>query len=162
MLEPVLFRDRSRPAQIVLGGVIPAVIGAVAGVLIGVSSTAYWAVGAVAAIGGFLSGFEHLDGWGGADRGLVGGFIYGVALLVAHAIAGTEAKVSLGKFPPLLAVITAIVGMLLAAAGGRLARLQRERREARAAMPARGTDEPAAPGTATPPPTDRPAGPVAR
>ena len=30
MLEPVLFRDRSRPAQIVLGGVVPAAIGALA------------------------------------------------------------------------------------------------------------------------------------
>ena len=35
MLEPVLFRDRSRPAQIVLGGVVPAAIGALAGVLVG-------------------------------------------------------------------------------------------------------------------------------
>ena len=50
-----------------------------------------------------------------------------MALLVAHAIAGTTAKVSLGSFPPLLAVVTAILGMFLAAAGGRMARTQRER-----------------------------------
>jgi hypothetical protein len=135
-MSPVLFRDRSRPAQIVLGGVPPALLGALAGVLVGVSAGAYWAVGGVAAIGGFLSGFEHQDGWGGADRGLVGGFIYGVALLVAHAIAGTEAKVSLGSFKPLLAVVTAIVGMLLAAAGGRIARMQRERAASSADEPA--------------------------
>jgi hypothetical protein len=163
MLEPVLFRDRSRAAQIVLGGVVPAAIGALAGVLVGVSSTAYWVVAVIAGVGGFLSGFEHRDGWGGADRGLVGGFIYGVALLVAHAIAGTEAKVSLGKFPPLLAVVTAILGMLLAAAGGRLARMQRERRAARAgASPAAGTAEDAAAPEASPRTPDRPAGPVAR
>jgi hypothetical protein len=132
MPEPTLLRDRPRPAQIVLAGVLPAVSGAVAGILLGVSSGAYWGWGAVAAIGGFLSGFEHQDGWGGADRGLVGGAIYGTALLVVHAIAGTHAKVSLGSFPPFLAVITAIVGMFLAAAGGRLARLQRERRAAAA------------------------------
>jgi hypothetical protein len=132
MPEPVLFRDRSRPAQIVLGGVVPAAIGALAGVLIGATTAGYWAIAIIAGIGGFLSGFEHQDGWGGADRGLVGGFIYGVALLIAHAIAGTHAKVSLGSFPPLLAVVTAIIGMLLAAAGGRLARLQRERKAARA------------------------------
>src|SRR3954454_16985733 len=136
MPEPVLFRDRSRPAQIVLGGVIPAAIGALAGVMVGVSSTAYWIVAIIAGIGGFLSGFDHQDGWGGADRGLVGGFIYGVALLVAHAIAGTDAKVSLGSFPPLLAVVTAIIGMFLAAAGGRLARLRRERTAAAADDPA--------------------------
>lgn len=96
---PVLFRDRSRAAQIVLGGVIPAAIGALAGVLVGVSSAAYWAVGLLAAVGAFLSGFEHRDGWGGADRGFFGGLIYGIALLVAHALAGTHAKVSLGGLP---------------------------------------------------------------
>jgi len=127
MLEPVLFRDRSQAAQIALGGVLPALIGAGAGVLLGASVAGYWAIAAVAAIGGFLSGFEHQDGWGGADRGLVGGAIYGASLLIAHAIAGTSAKVSLGSFPPLLAVVTAIVGMLLAGFGGRLARMQRER-----------------------------------
>jgi hypothetical protein len=127
MFSPVLFRDRSRPAQIALGGVVPAIVGAVAGILIGSSVTAYWIVAVVAGLGSILSGFEHLDGWGGADRGLVAGLIYGIALLVAHAIAGTEAKVSLGSFPPLLAVVTAIIGMLLAALGGRIARARRER-----------------------------------
>jgi ABC-type Na+ efflux pump permease subunit len=130
MFSPVLFRDRSRPAQIVLGGVIPAVVGALAGVLIGVSSGAYWAVAILAGLGSILSGFEHQDGWGGADRGLASGFVYGVALLLAHAIAGTHAKVSLGSFPPLLAVVTALFGMCLAAIGGRLARAQREREAA--------------------------------
>jgi hypothetical protein len=151
MLEPVLFRERSRPLQIVLGGVVPAAIGALAGVLVGVTTAGYWAIAIIAGVGGFLSGFEHQDGWGGADRGLVGGFIYGVALLVAHAIAGTHAKVSLGSFPPLLAVVTAIIGMLFAAAGGRLARLQRERKAAHAeteGVPADAAAEPPARGVA--------------
>lgn len=127
MPKPPLFRDRPRPVQVLLGGVIPAAVGALAGVLVGVSSAAYWVVAGLAGLGAFLAGFEHRDGWGGADRGFFGGLIYGVALLVAHAIAGTTAKVSLGSFPPLLAVVTTIAGMLLGAAGGRLARLQRER-----------------------------------
>ncbi len=127
MYEPILLRDRGRPAQIVLGGVVPAIAGGVAGVLVGVSSGAYWAFGALAAIGAILAGFEHQDGWGGADRGLVAGLIYGIALLVVHAILGTDAQVSLGSFPPLLAVVTAIAGMLLSALGGRIARLRRER-----------------------------------
>jgi apolipoprotein N-acyltransferase len=127
MFTPVLFIDRPRPLQIILGGVIPAVIGVVAGVLLGVSSGAYYALGALAAVGAFVSGFEHRDGWGGADRGFFGGAIYGTALLLTHWLIGTHAKVSLGSFPPLLAVLTTIVGMLLAAAGGRLARAQRER-----------------------------------
>ncbi len=125
MYSPELFRDRSRPAQIILGGVIPAVIGAIVGVLIGVSSAAYWILAAIAGLGAVLAGFEHQDGWGGADRGLVGGAIYGAALLIAHAIAGTHAKVSLGSFPPFLIVITAIAGMLLGALGGRIARAAR-------------------------------------
>jgi len=99
-----------------------------AGVLVGVSSGAYWGYAVLVAIGSVVAGFEHQDGWGGADRGLVAGFIYGVALLLAHAIIGTHAKVSLGSFPPLLAVITAIAGMLLSALGGRIARQQRARR----------------------------------
>jgi len=130
MFEPTLLRDRPRPAQIVLGGVIPAIVGAIAGILIGVSVAGYWTIGAVAAVGGFIAGFEHQDGWGGADRGVVGGAIYGASLLIAHAIAGTHAKVSLGSFPPFLAVVTAIIGMFIGAGGGRLARLMRERRAA--------------------------------
>ncbi len=135
MHQPTLFRDRGRPAQIVLGGVVPALAGAVAGVLVGVSSGAYWGYAAFIAIASVLAGFEHLDGWGGADRGLVAGAIYGVGLLLAHLIAGTSAKVSLGSFPPFLAVITAIAGMLLSALGGYLARVLREREQARASIP---------------------------
>jgi hypothetical protein len=124
---PPLFRDRPRSVQVVLGGVIPCALGAIAGIMVGVSAGAYWAVGAVAAAGGVLAGLEHRDGWGGADRGVVGGALYGIALLVVHAIAGTDATVSLGSFPPLLAVVTAIIGMLLGALGGRIARGMRER-----------------------------------
>jgi hypothetical protein len=129
MYTPTLFRDRPRPVQVILGGVVPLLIGALAGIMVGVAPGAYWAVAAVAAVGGVLAGFEHRDGWGGADRGLVGGALYGIGLLAAHAIAGTDATVSLGSFPPLLAVITAIVGMLLGALGGRLGRAARDRDE---------------------------------
>jgi hypothetical protein len=125
MYEPILLRNRSRPAQVALGGVVPAVAGAIAGVLIGVSSGAYWAYAVLVSIGAIVAGFEHQDGWGGADRGLVAGFIYGVALLLVHAIIGTHPQASLGSFPPLLAAVTAIAGMLLSALGGRIARLIR-------------------------------------
>ncbi len=103
LADATLFRNRSLAQQILLGGVVPALVGAVAGILLGISSGAYYAVGVLAAIGSFLAGFEHQDGWGGADRGFFGGLIYGIALLVVHAIVGTHAKVSLGGFPPLLA-----------------------------------------------------------
>jgi apolipoprotein N-acyltransferase len=125
MYSPELFADRSRPAQVVIGGVIPAAVGAVAGILLGVSAPAYWVVALLAAVGAFVAGFEHRDGWGGADRGFFGGLIYGIALLLVHALVGTHAKVSLGSFPPFLVVITTLVGMLLGAAGGRLARARK-------------------------------------
>ena len=127
MYDPQLFRDRPRPVQVVAGGVVPAVFGAITGVVLGVSAGAYWALSAVAAVGSVIAGFEHRDGWGGADRGVGSGFIFGCALLIAHVIAGTHAKVSLGKVPALLAVVTAIVGMFLSALGGYIARRSRER-----------------------------------
>ena len=135
MHAPPLFRDRSRPIQIVLGGFVPFAFGAVVGVVLGISAGAYWGLSILAGLGAIVAGFEHQDGWGGADRGLVAGAIYGIALLLMHAIVGTHAKVSLGSFPPLLAVITAIAGMLLSAAGGRLARALRERAHADAPVP---------------------------
>jgi hypothetical protein len=127
MGAPTLFRDRSPTAQLVLGGVVPMLIGGLAGVLVGVSAGAYWAIAALAAVGAFLSGFEHVDGWEAADRGFISGLIYGVSLLLAHELAGTHARASLGSVPALLAVVTAIAGALLCAAGGHLARLQRRR-----------------------------------
>jgi hypothetical protein len=129
MRAPTMFRDRPRPVQIALGGAVPLVFGAVVGVLIGVSAGAYWALAVLAGLGAVLAGFEHQDGWGGADRGLVGGALFGLGILLAHAIVGTHAKVSLGGFPPLLIVIDAIFGMLLGALGGRIARGMRERSE---------------------------------
>jgi hypothetical protein len=122
MQAPPLFRDRPRPLQIILGGVVPFIFGAVVGIVLGVSAGAYWGLAGLAGLGGFLAGFEHQDGWGGADRGLVGGGLFGLGILLAHAIAGTTAKVSLGSFPPLLIVIDAIFGILLGALGGRLGR----------------------------------------
>jgi len=115
--SPVPFRDRSRPVQLLLAGVLPSLIGAVAGILLGVSSIAYLAIGLLAAVGSFLSGLEHENGWSGADRGFVAGVVYGTSLLLVHALVGTHATVTLGSFPPALVVITALVGMFLAAAG---------------------------------------------
>lgn len=127
MYQPVLFRDRPLHLQILLGGLIPALLGAVAGILVGISAVAYWALAGVIALLSILAGYEHRDGWGGADRGFFCGLIYGIALLLAHAAAGTHARVSLGKFPPMLAVVTALVGMLLSAIGGYHARQARLR-----------------------------------
>src|SRR5205085_10437892 len=96
MKAPPLFRDRSRPAQIVLGGVVPLLFGGGVGVVLGVSAGAYWGLAALAGVGGVLAGFAHRDGWGGADRGLVGGALLGRGRLIAHSIAVSHAKVAFG------------------------------------------------------------------
>ncbi len=125
--SPTLLAERPRSEQVLVAGLIPAVIGGVAGVLIGVSSGGYWVLAALAAIGALVAGFEHPDGRSGFTRGLAGGLMYGVTLLVVHALAGTHARVSLGGFPPLLIVVTGVVGAGLGAVGGRLAPGLRQR-----------------------------------
>jgi hypothetical protein len=122
MPETIPFSARGREAQIILAVVVPFVFGAVVGIVLGASATVYWILSAVAALGAVLAGLEHPDARSGALRGLVIGVVYGVGLLLAHAVAGTDAKVSLGSFPPLVIVIDAIVGAVLAALGGGLAR----------------------------------------
>jgi len=126
-LTPVPFAERSEGQKVIIGAVIPALVGALAGFLVGASATGYWIVALLAAVGAFLSGFEHTDGWDAADRGFFGGVIYGTTLLLMHELIHNTAKVSLGSFPPFLVVVTAVVGTLLAAAGGRIARTQHAR-----------------------------------
>ncbi len=123
-----LFRERPRSVQVFLGLVAPLILGAVAGVLLGISAGAYWAIGVIATVGGILAGFEHADGRDGATRGLVGGTLYGTGLLIAHGIAGTDAKVSLPGFAPILVLVTAIIGMVLGTIGGRIRGAAMERR----------------------------------
>jgi hypothetical protein len=118
-----LFSDRSRPVQVLTAGVIPALFGAVTGLMLGVSSTGYWVLNLLALIGGVLAGLEHEDGWKGADRGLLGGTLFGTFLLLAHLAVGTDAKVTLPDIQPVLVVFTAIIGMFAGALGGRLRRV---------------------------------------
>jgi hypothetical protein len=122
---PPPFSERSQQAQIVLAIVVPFLFGAVAGVFLGISAAAYWAVAALAAIGGVLAGSEHPDPAAGAKRVLLGGALFGLGVLLAHAIAGTDAEVSLGSFPPFLIVIDALIGAILGAVGGAISRSRR-------------------------------------
>jgi hypothetical protein len=115
--ETIPFSDRSREVQALLALVIPFVFGAIVGVVLGVSAPVYWILSLLAAIGAVLAGLEHPDARSAALRGLVMGIAYGVALLLAHAVAGTHAKVSLGSFPPFVIVIDAVVGGILSALG---------------------------------------------
>lgn len=130
MPETVPFSERGREARIVLAILIPFVFGAIVGVVLGISAAAYWILSAIAAIGTVFAGLEHPDARSAATRGIVMGAVYGVAVLLAHAVAGTDAKISLGSFPPLVIVIDAIAGAILAAIGGSLSRAGQKRRSA--------------------------------
>lgn len=122
---PPPFSERSQQARIVLALVVPFLFGAVAGVFLGISAAVYWVLAALAAIGGVLAGSEHPDPAGGAKRVLLGGALFGAGILIAHAIAGTDAEVSLGDFPPFLIVIDAVIGAILGAIGGAISRSRR-------------------------------------
>ena len=116
---PVAFEDRGHGAKLAaVGG--PLVLGALSGVLIGVSAGVYWGLQVLAATGGLLAGLEHQGAAAGARRGLVGGALYGAALLLAHAATGLHEHVSLGDTPALLVVITGVFGCGFGAVGGHL------------------------------------------
>ena len=115
-----LFHERPRAVQIITAVIVPAVFGAVSGVVLGISAGGYWVLQVVALIGGVLGGFEHPNGREAARRGLVGGTLFGTFLLIAHAVAGTDETVKLPGFAPILVVFTAVIGMLASGLGGRL------------------------------------------
>lgn len=115
--RPILLRERSERTQVVLAVVVPLLFGAVVGVVLGTSASTYWVLLGVASLGALLSGLEHDDVREAAGRGAIAGAMFGLGILAAHQLAGTDGKVSLGSFPPLLIVIDAIAGALLAALG---------------------------------------------
>ena len=117
-----LFDQRPRPVQLVTGLIVPFAFGAVAGIFLGVSSAIYWLIQIVALIGGVGAGLEHRTARQGALRGVVGGALYGAGLLVAHAVAGTDAKVKLPDPEVVLIVFTVLFGVLAGALGGWLRR----------------------------------------
>lgn len=123
--RPTLLRERPENTQVMLAVVVPLLFGAVVGVVLGISANLYWILLAVAALGALLSGLEHDEVKEAAGRGAVAGAMFGLGILAAHQLAGTDAKVSLGSFPPFLIVIDAIAGALLAALGCWLSRRRR-------------------------------------
>jgi hypothetical protein len=122
-----LFRERPPAVQIVTAVIVPAIFGAVAGIVLGISAAGYWAIQALALIGAVVAGLEHTSGQEGALRGLVGGTLYGAFLLIAHGVAGTDATVKLPKPALVLVVFTALFGVLGSGLGGRLRRSAIER-----------------------------------
>jgi hypothetical protein len=118
MWPPPLLDDRPEAQQILLGFVVPAVFGAICGVVLGHSETAYTILTTVAVLGGVLSGYEHVGADEGVRRGFVGGGLFALGILVAHAIEGSppafELPASLGS----LAITYFVLGMAFGALGG--------------------------------------------
>jgi len=81
--------------QIALGVAVPLVFGAIVGIVLGVSAGAYWGLRVLAGLGGV--GLVRAPGRDGAEptAGWSGGVCSALGILIAHAIAGTHAKVSL-------------------------------------------------------------------
>ena len=121
-----LHQERSPGQRVLFANVIPFVFGAICGVVLGESEGAYVVLSLVAAAGGLLAGFEHLGAREAAVRGGIAGLLFGAGILLAHAVAGTDAKADLPDPEIVLAAITAIAGALLAVPGGWL-RGRRER-----------------------------------
>jgi uncharacterized membrane protein len=125
--KPTLLRERPENTQVMLAVIVPLIFGAIVGVVLGTSASFYWILLAVATLGALLSGLEHDEVKEAAGRGAVAGAMFGLGILAAHQLAGTDAKVSLGSFPPALIIIDAIAGALLAALGCWLVRRRRRR-----------------------------------
>jgi hypothetical protein len=125
---PPLLSERPPSVRFVLAVVVPALFGAVTGYFLGVSEGAYLVLSTLGILGGIGAGFDHLGARAGARRGALGGSLFGAFILIAHEIDGSAAKADLPKPAILLVVVTTVLGIALAAFGGRL----RERQERKA------------------------------
>jgi hypothetical protein len=130
---PPLLVTRSPAVQVVLVIVIPAIFGAICGVLLGESKGAYTALTLLAVLGGVAAGYDHVGADEGALRGIAGGMLFGTFILFGHAVAGTHAKAKIPEPHVVLPIITTIGGVLLGALGGALRGRREGRNEERAA-----------------------------
>jgi hypothetical protein len=126
-MVPPLLSERGRAAQLALAVAAPIAFGAIVGLLLGRSASAYTLLSLLAIVGGIAAGYDHDGAPAGARRGVFGGLLFGAAIIVAHEIDGSEAKADLPDPAILLVVVTSGAGTLLGALGGWL-RGRRERR----------------------------------
>jgi hypothetical protein len=126
---PPLLSEHSRPVQVLLAGVVPALYGALTGVFLGISEPVYLVLSLIGILGGVGAGFDHIGARAGALRGLVAGSVFGAFILIAHEIHGREAEAHLPEPAIVLVAITTGLAVPLAALGGRLR--QRQERKAK-------------------------------
>jgi hypothetical protein len=113
-----LLEHRSRGEQVFIVLVLPALFGAICGVLLGVSEGLYTVLTLLGILGGIAAGYDHATPAEGALRGIAGGALFGTFILLAHAIAGTPAKAKIPEPHVVLPIATALISIALGAIGG--------------------------------------------
>jgi hypothetical protein len=116
---PLLAQRRpGEQAFIVLA--LPALFGAICGVLLGINAGAYTVLTLLGVLGGIAAGYDHATASEGALRGIAGGSLFGTFILLAHAVAGTHAKAKLPDPHVALPIATTVIAIALGAIGGAL------------------------------------------
>ena len=107
---------------------MPAVVGVINGVVIGVSDLWFNVIMAVAVIGGVLGGFEHVGARSGLVRGLISAASFSVLLLITFEARGVPLVAKLVAPLPIMAVVFTVVGGLFGVLGGWLRGRSEDRR----------------------------------
>ena len=129
-----LLAERAPGEQAFIVLVLPALFGAICGVLLGISAGIYTVLTLLGILGGIVAGYDHATAGEGALRGIAGGSLFGTFILLAHAIAGTHAKAKLPEPHIVLPIATTVIAIVLGAIGGAVrARALSSARRARAA-----------------------------
>ena len=101
---------------------LPALFGAICGVLLGVSAAAYTVLTLLGILGGLAAGYDHATPSEGALRGVAAGSLFGTFILLGHAIAGTHAKAKLPEPHIVLPIATTLISIVLGMIGGAIRR----------------------------------------
>jgi hypothetical protein len=107
------------PVQLLLAVVLPVAFGALCGWLLGVNKTWYLVLSILALLGGYAAGTEHKGAGEGALRGIFGGLLFGASILLVNKALDKTPKADLPHPHIWLVAITAGVGLILGALGGR-------------------------------------------
>ena len=126
MWPPVLFRERSIVARLLLAGALPLLFGALCGYLLGESNLWFTVISTAGIVGGVSAGFEHVGVRDGFVRGITGGGLFAIGLVGVHVARGVPALAYLPASLCVMAVVYGLSGAPFGVLGGWL----RGRREA--------------------------------
>ena len=113
-----LLAQRPTGEQVFIVLVLPAIFGAICGVVLGVNEIVYTVLTLSGILGGVAAGYDHATAREGALRGIAGGALFGTFILLAHAVAGTSAKAKIPEPHVVLPIATTLISIALGAIGG--------------------------------------------